>query len=426
MMGLGQDEIDAYNSKAEPIATTTAALVAVDRTGWDLIHKYFPGVGTAPGGSEKKVHPEDSMDARFYANYLNEDATFSPVPLLSAIWSMPGSELSGRLKSLHDELESALPVEDYSTWKLDALREAVNVMTAATKTAQGVKYRKPKASLSFGQALRLYTMTVVLIRIETKWADKADSPPPDMQDFANRLSHQLPRRIADGGRAAFFLYRPGVMSHPLAKEEFEERADVVLMKRNGMTVDVEQFPVYLTANQKEWNPSWIEPKDEVADTTLIARKFEHDWTRLDGAYVWFRYDQLDGKVVYRATLKFLPDGIVIEAQRDIESRGGVKRVDRPPDYDPNLMTALVPDTDTAAQPLDLLTVDPPSVQDQVRNLKSFRYFSNSFRAWCAYGLSSSRLATDGRTWISIVPDRPREGSPSFETQPNGQDLHSAP
>ncbi len=197
-------------------------------------------------------------------------------------------------------------------------------------------------------------------------------------------------------------------SHPLTKDEFEERADVVVMKRKGNEFEVEQFPVYLTANQKEWNPAWIEPRDEVVDSTLAARKFEHDWTRLDGAYVRFRFDQLNGKVIYRARLRFRPDEIVIEGQRDIESRGGVKRVDRPRDYDPNQMAAFSPGVDLPAQPYDPLTVDPPSMDQQVRNLKSIRYFSNSFRAWCTHGLSTSGIAADGRTWVSIAPDQLRE------------------
>jgi hypothetical protein len=51
--------------------------------------------------------------------------------------------------------------------------------------------------------------------------------------------------------------------------------------------------VYLTADQKEWDPSWIELADLVSDTSLVARKFEHDWTRLDGPYLWFRPDQTE-------------------------------------------------------------------------------------------------------------------------------------
>jgi hypothetical protein len=42
MLGLHQEEIDAYDSKAEPVARLTAALAAVNRTGWGLIHAYYP------------------------------------------------------------------------------------------------------------------------------------------------------------------------------------------------------------------------------------------------------------------------------------------------------------------------------------------------------------------------------------------------
>jgi hypothetical protein len=362
---------------------------------------------------EKRVHPDDAMDGRFFANDANEDAAFSPMPLLCVIWSLPASELSGRLKALHDQLAAAMTLEDYSTWKLDDLRNAVNSMTNSAKTTQGVKYRTPKPNLSFPQALRLYAMTIALVRIEMKWADKADNPPPDMADFSNRLRQQLPRQVRDGETAAFFLYRPGVLNHPLSKEEFEERADVVVMTRKATTVEVEQFPVYLTEDQKEWSPSWIEPEDERNDVTLVARKYEHDWTRLDGPFLWFRGDQLNGEVTYRATVELHPDEIVIEAERTIESRGAVKRAQRPRDYDPTLMTAFRPGVDTPAGPADALVIDPPRPDDQVNNLRRLApYFSNSFRAWCAYGLSTSGLAPDGKTWVAVPPDEPRLGSPS--------------
>lgn len=416
MMGLGHDELDAYDSKGEPVASATSALNAVNNTGWELIHKYFPALGTSPEGAEKRVHPDDPMDARIVAYRLSEDATDSPMPLLCAVWSLPDAGLSGRLKALHDELDPAMTLEDYSTWKLDALRTAVGDMTDPARTAQGVKYRRPKTKLSFAQALRLYAMTVALIRIETKWADKADSPPPDMADFSNRFRWQLPRRIADGETVAFFLYRPGVLSHPLAKDEFEERADVVVMKRKGITFEVEQFPVYLTADEKEWNPAWIEPKDETADTTLVARKYEHDWTRLDGPYVWFRADQLNGTVVYRSTAIFHSDGVTVEAEREIQSRGAVKRVDRPRDYNPALMSAFTPNVDTPAAPYTALMVDPMSIEDQARNLKSVRYFSNAFIAWCTYGLSKTGLAADGKTWVTVLPDPPRADAPQSASQ----------
>ena len=411
MMGIGRDELDAYDSKAEPVAAATAALVAMNRTGWELIHKYFPRVSGVAADTETQAHPADSLDTRLQSNQFSEDAESSPIPLLSAVWSLPETELSGRLKGLHDEVAGAMPLENYSQWKLEQLRDTVNGLTDWTRTAQGTRYRKPKNNLSFKQALQLYAMTLALIRVETKWADKADSPPPDMKDFAARLGHQLPQRLSDGQPASFFLYRPGVLTHPLNKEELEERADVVTLTRHGHTVELVQFPVYLTANQKEWNPAWIEPRDEQIDSTLPARKVEHDWTRLDGPYLWYRYDQLDGPVVYRATAQLLPDRIAIESERSIESRGAVKRSDRPADYNPALMTAFAADVDTTAAPYDALLVDPLSLDEQIRGLKSMRYFSNSFRAWCRYGLSASGLAGDGRTWISVLPDQPRPDGP---------------
>ncbi len=409
MMGLQREEIEAYESKAEPVAAATAALVAVNRSGWEMIHKYFPAVGVDSTGPERKVHPDQPMDAHFFAAYASEDAVFSPMPLLCAVWSLPESELSGRLKALHDVLAPAMTLENYSEWKLDDLRNGVNKLTNPAKTAQGVKYRTPKPNLQFPQTLRLYAMTIALIRTETKWAGKADSPAPDMVDFTNRLRHQLPVQIADSETAALFLYRPWVINQPISKQDFEERADVVSMTRKGTSVEFEQFPVYLTVNQEQWNPSWIEAKDETNDSTLLARKYEHDWTRLDGPFLWFRPDQLDGAVTYRATVRFQANDIVIEAERAIASRGAVKRVPRSSDYDPAAMTAFVPDTDTPATAGDSLMVERPSWEDQVGSLKRpAPYFSNSFRAWCAYGLSSSGLAPDGKTWIGVPVEEPRQ------------------
>ena len=65
--------------------------------------------------------------------------------------------------------------------------------------------------------------------------------------------------------------------------------------------------MYLTADRKEWDASWIEPSDLANDTSLVARKYEHDWTRLEGPFLWFRPDQLNGEVLYRATVKFQAD-----------------------------------------------------------------------------------------------------------------------
>lgn len=410
MMGLGRNEIDAYDSKAEPVANATAALMMLNGSGWALVHKYFPRLGTESEEQEKRVHPDDAMDMRFFASYANEDATRSPMPLLSAIASLPASQLSGKLLRIHDEVAraSVSQKENYSAWPLDKLLQAVELLTTAAKTTQGVKYRTPKSSLTFQQSVQLYAMTVALLRMETKWADKADSPPPDMADFSNRLSHQLPREVRDGETIGFFLYRPGTAAHGLSKEEFEERADVVLLSRNANLFQVQQFPVYLTIDQKDWSPGWIQPRDEVNDSTLPARKFEHDWTRLDGPYLWYRSDLLTGRVLYTATIRFLADDIAIEADREIESRGAVKRAERPRNYDPLFITPFLPGKDVLTQAAGPLSVEPPALEEQLRLWPRWPpYFSNRFRTWCAYGLWNSGLAPDGRTWIAIAPDQPR-------------------
>jgi hypothetical protein len=183
------------------------------------------------------------------------------------------------------------------------------------------------------------------------------------------------------------------------------------MKRKGTTFEVEQFPVYLTADRKEWDPSWIELADEVNDSSLIARKYEHDWTRLDGPFLWFRPDQLNGEVMYRATVKFQPGEIMIEAERSIEHRGAVKRADRPSDYDPGKMTAFSPGVDAPAMPTDPLSVEPVGVAEQFNGLKwPAPYFSNGFRAWCSYGRWTTGRTDDGRTWVVVDDDRPRNGA----------------
>ena len=418
MLGLHREDIEAYDSKAEPVARVSEALLRVDQTGWGLIHKYYPTLGTSHEGPEKKVHPEDPADRRFFASNANEDPAFSPMPLLCMIGSLPESQLSGPLKNLHDELVPAMALENYSIWKLDKLRQAVDELTDAAATVKGVKYRTPKRRLSFKQAIQLYAMTLALVQMETKWADKADSPPPDMVDFTNRLRHQLPLQISDGETATLLLYLPANLDEPLARGEFEERADVVVMKRKGTTFEAEQFPVYLTADQKEWDPSWIELADLVSDTSLVARKFEHDWTRLDGPYLWFRPDQLNGEVVYRATVKFQAAEIVIEAERTIERRRAVKRADRPADYDPAKMTAFNPDVDAAAVPPDPLSVEPAAIAEQFNGLKwPVPYFSNAFRAWCAYGRWTSGRTEDGRTWVFVDADAPRKGAPGSSAPP---------
>jgi hypothetical protein len=432
MMGVPREDLDAYDSKAEPVAAATGALMSLNQAGWSLIHRYFPTLGSQVQGPEPKLHPEDPDDHRFLAKFANEGPGLSPMPLLCMIWSLPESELSGPLKKMHDELEPTMIVADYSTWDLSQLRKAVNDWTYTTTTSKVVKYRTPKtdrpykqtsrsnagitssieglskAALAFNQALQLFVMTLALVRTETKWESKADPPPPDMVDFTSRMEHQLPLRIRDGETAALFLYLPGISENPFVENEFEERADVIVMKREGETFQIEEFPVYLTADQKEWNPSWIEHNDEINDISLMARKYEHDWTRLDGPYLWFLSDQLNGEDVYRATVNFGTGKIAIEAERYPVRRGAVKRVARPVDYDPQKMTPYEYGVDPPATLPNLLEVEFPSVEEQLASLRRPRaYFSNRFRAWCAYGLWTSGLAADGKTWITVIPDPPR-------------------
>ncbi len=266
--------------------------------------------------------------------------------------------------------------------------------------------------------MQLYAMTLALVRMETKWAGKSDSPPPDMLDFTNRLRHQLPHRIVDGESSAFLLYLPAEIDEPLVRGEFEERADVVVIKREGTKFEAEQFPVYLTADRKEWDPSWIEVPDMMNDTTLIARKYEHDWTRLDGPYLWFRPDQLNGEIVYRATVKFQAAEIVIEAERNIERRRAVKRADRPADYDPIKMTAFNPEVDEAAASAGPLSVEPAAWAEQFYSLKwPTPHFSNGFRAWCAYGRWTTGRTNDGRSWVVVDAEAPRSGMPDMSSPP---------
>jgi len=351
MLPASSLDFQMYDSLAEPVAAVSLSLRLVDRKGWEVIHKYFPILGTVSEGKEKRVHPADPTDSRFYGRRAEEDAALSPMPLLCMIWSLPASEVSGPLKKLHDEVAPAMMLEDYSNWKPDELGKAVDALTEPAKTNKGVRYRRPKPRLSFQQALQLYAMTIVLAGIEPQWPgpDKTNAPAPNMADFSSRLRHQLPVQIPEGGKRAFLLYLPDALGQPLAKGQFEERADVVAIKRHGTTFEVEQFPVYLTTDQKRWNPSWIDPQDDMKYMALMTHNREGSWTRFDGPYLWFRPDQLNGEVLYRSTVKFEQDKVVIEAERHIERRGAVKKEERPRDYDPAKMTPFVPGVDQVPQ-----------------------------------------------------------------------------
>ena len=171
------------------------------------------------------------------------------------------------------------------------------------------------------------------------------------------MMYQLPRPIADHSTARLFLYRPGYYQQPVAKQEFHERADVVSIARQGNTFTIDEFPVYLTTDQKSWNPSWIEPRDEIKDTTLMARKFEYDWTRFDGPYLWYRRDQLNGRVMYNCIVRFSRDTVVLEGERFIAARGEIMKVARDPNYDPQKMRPFVPGVDARMEPLQLEWLD---------------------------------------------------------------------
>ncbi len=203
MLSSSREDLFIYDSKAQPVATVSGALWVANRTGWELIRKYFPTLGTISEGMGTRLHPGDPTDARFFGRVANEDVSLSPMPLLCIIWSLDENQVSGPLKNLRDELAAAMVLEDYSTWKPDQLWKAVEVLTEPAKTDKAVKYRRPKPRLSFQQALRLYAMTLVLAGVEPQWPgpDKTNAPAPNMADFANRLRHQLPLQIPDGGGA---------------------------------------------------------------------------------------------------------------------------------------------------------------------------------------------------------------------------------
>ena len=342
--GLNPIQTGAYDSKAQAPAEALGALNEMTLRGWDVIWKYYPQLGIKPEEGTASVNPRDPADRRFYAVFSNEDPGRSPIPLISMICSLEPRYVTGRLKALREELLAGIKVDDYASWSVDRLRQRVRELTQETSTTKGVKYRAPKKPLTFNETVRLYAMTVELIARDDKWAkwqgevkQLGYSVPtmPDFQDFSKRLSHQLPTVIPPGGTRGFLLYRAGWdIVQPVTKQEYEERMDVVLATRNGTTFHVEQFPVYLTNDQAAWNPAWIEPRDEVKDTTILGRKFEQQWTRFDGPYLWPKRDQLNGEANYRATVQFKKDAIIIEGERYVPRRGAVVKTARDLNYDP--------------------------------------------------------------------------------------------
>ena len=366
---LSPVEVGIYNSKAEPAAEALQALNAMTLKAWEAIRKYYPELGEVSEKPSASINPGNPEDRRFQAAFATEDPGRSPMPLVAMICSLDASEVSGRLKSLREELLEATRVEDYSTWTADRLGQSVQQITQVQTTAKGVKYRAPKKALSFTETVRLYAMTVALLPKEAKWPQWEQNarklgyslpPPPNITDFSNRLQHQLPLTIPPGATRGMLLYRPGWdIAQPLTKDEYEERADVVLIKRSGATFHLQQFPIYLTADQKEWNPSWISPEDDYKDSTLMARKFEGLWTRFDGPYMSYQSDQLNGEDTYRATVKFQKGEIVIEAERFVLRRGSVVRTARDPRYDPLNAKRFVAGKEA---PVDPLTVDLPDLE----------------------------------------------------------------
>lgn len=353
-----------YDMRGEPVARAFNALRNMNERAWDLIGKSCPHIGIVPDTGEPKVHPGDVEDQRFYAGLANEDLGRSPIPLVSMIVSLDSSDLAEPLRSLREQLAASLQLENYDRWSRDDLLAATQKLTQPLTTVKGVKYQAPKRQLTFTQSVQLFAMTLSLLRKDTKWPEwaaryKAQNytvpAVPDMSDFTSRLTHQLPVAIADGGTASFLLYEPGPnVEQPVRKGEFAERADVVNVQRSGAVFTLEQYPVYFTANQAEWSPAWIEPKDDMRDVTLMARKYEYTWTRFDGPYLYYRPDQLNGSITYRSTVRFQQGKIVIEAERFVAPRGGVIRVKRNPSYDPATMTALA---QGATPPSDLNYAD---------------------------------------------------------------------
>ncbi len=360
--------IGVYDSKAQPAAEAVQALNIMYQKGWETIGKYYPELATISDATPVSVNPSDPEDHRFYSNHATEDPGRSPMPLIAMICSLDAGDVTGRLKSLRDELLNATRVDDFSTWTPEQLGHAIQGLTQIQTTGKGVKYRAPSKTLSLRQAVQLYAMTVALLDKDTKWPQWEESahklgyalpPPPNMTDFKNRLQHQLPITVPPGATRGMLLYRAGWdLAQPVSKTEYEERADVVLIRRSGTTFHLEQFPIYFTVEQKSWNPAWITEKDDEKDSTLTARKFEERWTRFDGPYMWYKSDQLAGQDTYHAIVKFQKDSIVIEGEHFVSSRGSVVRTTRDPTYDPLNAKRFVAGVE---RPLDPLTVDAPDL-----------------------------------------------------------------
>ena len=410
---LSPVEIGAYDSKAEPAAEVLQALNVMTLKGWGVIRQYYPKLSVTSDTGSVSVSPHDPGDTRFYAAFANEDPGRSPIPLISMICSLEPGNVTGNLKSLRAELLEAIQVEDYSGWSEERLRQGVLQRTMELTTSKGVKYRGAKKALTFKESAQLYGMIVALLEKDTKWTKWQEQAtkigytvptPPDMHDFANRLKHQMPMIIPPGATRAFLLYRPGWdIGQPISKTEYEERADVVLVRSKGTTFEVEQFPVYFTNDQKIWNPDWIGPQDELKDTTLLGRKFEQQWTRFDGPYLWYKKDQLNGEVTYRSTVKFEKDDISITSERFVTRRGGVVRTWRDPEYEPENMKRVSGAVEMAADPF---VVEPPELDFH----SMWRVASRNIHETC-YTQGDRELfwySAGEKSWSSSVFPRPDE------------------
>ncbi len=341
---LNPIQIGAYESKAQAPTEALAALNEMTLRGWEVIWKYFPQLGVKSEEGQTSINPRDATDLRFYAAFANEDPGRSPIPLISMICSLEPGDASGRLAALRDELLADTKLDDYASQSLQRLREGVREMTLEATTVKGVKYRVPRKTLTFREALRLYAMTVELIARDDKWEKWQREMTkigygvpvlPDWQDLSKRLSHQLPVIIPPGSTRGFLLYRPGWdIARPISKLEYEERMDVVRVTRTGAIFRVEQFPIYLNNDEATWNPSWVEERDEEKDSTLMGRKFGEQWTRFDGPFLWPKRDQWNGEDIYRATVEFKSDTIEIKGERFVARRGAVVKTTRDLNYDP--------------------------------------------------------------------------------------------
>jgi hypothetical protein len=156
----------------------------------------------------------------------------------------------------------------------------------------------------------------------------------------------------------------------------------------------------------------------------MARKYEYDWTRFDGPYLWYQRDQLNGSLAYKATVSFPQGSVVIEAERFVSRRGGVVRARRDPKYDPGKMTSLALG---ATPPADLLSVellDLEPVQPMAAShhkMLEYVFYRSEGREFLTYQTSatssSSFLYPPPEVMAAVEPPRRSEPSPSVAAAP---------